>query len=181
MILKVGLPSLNAFFSGSKSWNDKVSVPIRKRIKCRLQNSPYFYSWCHFYGSYDHLKHGVVFFGTPCSIKVLVRKDCSRIRLQSKSRHWVWSREGYWQSQEYYFYGSRWGQRHSSEEHEGVSSHLAHLHCESLPEDLQLSEDMEARQVHPIAQEQWREDWPEQVQANLITSCVLPRVREICL
>ena len=67
MILKVGLPSLNAFFSGSKSWNDKVSVPIRKRIKCRLQNSPYFYSWCHFYGSYDHLKHGVVFFGTPCS------------------------------------------------------------------------------------------------------------------
>ena len=66
MILKVGLPSLNAFFSGSKSWNDKVSVTIRKKITCRFQNTPYFYSWCHFYGSYDHLKHGVVFFGTPC-------------------------------------------------------------------------------------------------------------------
>ena len=39
MILKVWLPSLNAFFSGSKSWNDKVSVPIRKRITCRLEGS----------------------------------------------------------------------------------------------------------------------------------------------
>ena len=44
MILKVGLPSLNAFFSGPKSQNEKVSVPISKRITCRLQNSPYFYS-----------------------------------------------------------------------------------------------------------------------------------------
>ena len=65
MILKVGLPSLNAFFSGSKSLNDKVSVPIRKRITCRLENPPYFYSWCHFYGRYDHLKHWVVFLGHP--------------------------------------------------------------------------------------------------------------------
>ena len=44
MILKVGLPYLNTFFSGLKSQNDKVSVPIRKRITCRFQNSPYFYS-----------------------------------------------------------------------------------------------------------------------------------------
>ena len=32
MIFKVGLPSLNAFFSGLKSPNNKVSVLIRKRI-----------------------------------------------------------------------------------------------------------------------------------------------------
>ena len=44
MILNLGFPSLNAFFSGPKSQYDKVSVPIRKRIKCRFQNSPYFYS-----------------------------------------------------------------------------------------------------------------------------------------
>ena len=44
MILKVGLPSLNAFFSGPKSRNEKVSVPISKRITCRFPNSPYFYS-----------------------------------------------------------------------------------------------------------------------------------------
>ena len=44
MILKVGLPSLNAIFSGPKSQNEKVSVPISKRITCRFPNSPYFYS-----------------------------------------------------------------------------------------------------------------------------------------
>ena len=64
MILKVGFPSLNAFFSGPKSQNDKVSVPIRKRITCRFQKSPYFYSQCHFYGSYDHLNKGLLFWDT---------------------------------------------------------------------------------------------------------------------
>ena len=44
MILKVGLPSLIAYFSGPKSQNEKVSVPISKRITCRFPNSPYFYS-----------------------------------------------------------------------------------------------------------------------------------------
>ena len=65
MILKVGLPSLNAFFSGPKSQNEKVSVPISKRITCRFPNSPYFYSQCHFYGSYDHLNMGPLFLGHP--------------------------------------------------------------------------------------------------------------------
>ena len=69
MIFKVGLPSLNAIFSGPKSPNDKVSVLIRKRITSRFQNSPYFYFQCHFYGSYDHLNMGPLFLGHPVSIK----------------------------------------------------------------------------------------------------------------
>ena len=40
MILKVGLPSLNPYFSGPKSQNDKVPVLIGKIIACRFQNSP---------------------------------------------------------------------------------------------------------------------------------------------
>ena len=66
MIFKVGLPSLNAFFSGPKSPNDKVSVLIRKRITCRFQKSSYFWFLSHFCRSYSCLKHRGVFFGTPC-------------------------------------------------------------------------------------------------------------------
>ena len=66
MIFKVGLPSLNAFFSGSKSPNDKVSVLLRKRITSRFQKSSYFWFWSHFCWCYSCLKHRGVFFGTPC-------------------------------------------------------------------------------------------------------------------
>ena len=41
--IRLPSPSLNAFFSGPKSLNDKVSVLIRKTVTCRFQK--WFYFW----------------------------------------------------------------------------------------------------------------------------------------
>ena len=41
MLLNVGLPTFNPIFSGPKSWNWKISVPINKRTSWGFQNSPY--------------------------------------------------------------------------------------------------------------------------------------------
>ena len=64
----MGLLSLKPIFSAPHGQKWKISVPIRKRRTWGFQKSPYFCSWCHFWGSYDLSKHGKLFFGTPCSM-----------------------------------------------------------------------------------------------------------------
>ena len=86
MIFNVGLPSLNAFFSGPKSPNDKVSVLIRKRITCRFQKSSYFWFLSHFCWSYSCLKHRGVFFGTPKKNAPMFQTAITPTKMAQKSK-----------------------------------------------------------------------------------------------
>ena len=54
------LKFLNLIFSAPLCPIWKISVPIRMRISWTFQNTPYFWSYCPFEGSYSHLKPEII-------------------------------------------------------------------------------------------------------------------------